>query len=66
MKLSFLFITFTLLVIACGKNNSTGKNYCPRGPYEVNRCMRMYVANYGYDYAREMCITRYGQTVACY
>lgn len=64
MKLSFLFFTFTLLLLACGKRNTTGKNYCPKRAYVVTKCMRMYAYSYGYDYANEYCKS-YGDRVAC-
>lgn len=65
MKPLFLVFTFTLLVFACGKNNSSGKyNYCPRRHYEITNCRRMYASVYGQPYTNEMC-GRYGQNVEC-
>lgn len=67
MKILFLVFTFTLLVIACGKSNSSGGiNYphCLRKDYEITNCRRMYASTYGQPYTDEMC-NRYGMTVAC-
>lgn len=65
MKFVFLVFTFTLLVIACGKNsNSTGKNYCPRRAYEFRNCLHLYASSYGPEYTRDMC-QRNVQHVAC-
>lgn len=66
MKLVFLLFTTTLMILACGKRNSTGRNYplCQRRDFEVTNCRRMYASTYGQPYTNEMC-SRYGMTVSC-
>lgn len=66
MKFLFLVFTFTLMIFACGKKNSTGKNYphCLRRDFEVTNCRRMYASSYGQPYTNTMC-ERYGMTVPC-
>ena len=66
MKFLFVVFTFTLILMACGKNNSTGRNYplCMRRDYEITNCRRMYAHVYGQPYTNEMC-NRYGMTVSC-
>jgi hypothetical protein len=66
MKILFLVFTLTLLIMACGKKNSTGGNYphCLRRDFEITNCRRMYAGVYGVPYTNEMC-NRYGMTVAC-